>query len=299
MEVKSVKYTNLKNKIHSGKVRDIYNIDDDKLLFVATDRISAFDVIMNEVVPQKGIILNNLSSFWFDFFKDTKSHFISKAEDYDFSDTPYEKIKDKEILKRSTVVKKAERINIECVVRGYITGSAWNEYKSTNSINYKKIEQKLLEAQKFETPIFTPSTKADEGHDEPLSEDDGVNLIGSQLYHELEKISIELYSKAAKYCLGKGIILADTKFEFGYIDNNITLIDEALTPDSSRFWKYTDYELGKSPDPFDKQFLRNWLNEQNWDKTPPPPKLPENVIKSTLKRYLDIYEIITNDNLEL
>ena len=138
MEVKSVKYTNLKNKIHSGKVRDIYNIDDDKLLFVATDRISAFDVIMNEVVPQKGIILNNLSSFWFDFFKDTKSHFISKAEDYDFSDTPYEKIKDKEILKRSTVVKKAERINIECVVRGYITGSAWNEYKSTNSINYKK-----------------------------------------------------------------------------------------------------------------------------------------------------------------
>ena len=233
--------TNLKNKIHSGKVRDIYNIDDDKLLFVATDRISAFDVIMNEVVPQKGIILNNLSSFWFDFFKDTKSHFISKAEDYDFSDTPYEKIKDKEILKRSTVVKKAERINIECVVRGYITGSAWNEYKSTNSINYKKIEQKLLEAQKFETPIFTPSTKADEGHDEPLSSNAGKKLIGDKLYEQLEEISIDLYIKAHDFCENKGIILADTKFEFGIIDNEIILIDEVLTPDSSRFWKKDDY----------------------------------------------------------
>lgn len=298
MNSKSVKHTNLKNKIHSGKVRDIYEIDEDKLLFVATDRISAFDVIMEQTVPGKGIVLNNLSSFWFDFFNNYNTHFISKAQDFDFSNTDYDEIIDVEILKRSTVVKKAERIDMECVVRGYITGSAWNEYKSSNSVNFKPIMDNLLEAEKFKTPIFTPSTKAEEGHDEALSEKEGKNLVGSEIYSKLEYLSIDLYSKAAKFCENKGILLADTKFEFGFIDDQIILIDEVLTPDSSRFWKSSEYRIGNSPDPFDKQFLRNWLNDQVWDKTPPPPELPDEVIKNTLKRYLDIYEIITNDNLE-
>lgn len=298
MNSKSVKHTNLKNKIHSGKVRDIYEIDEDKLLFVATDRISAFDVIMEQTVPGKGIVLNNLSSFWFDFFNNYNTHYISKAQDFDFSNTDYDEIIDVEILKRSTVVKKAERIDMECVVRGYITGSAWNEYKSSNSVNFKPIMDNLLEAEKFKTPIFTPSTKAEEGHDEALSEKEGKNLVGSEIYSKLEYLSIDLYSKAAKFCENKGILLADTKFEFGFIDDQIILIDEVLTPDSSRFWKSSEYRIGNSPDPFDKQFLRNWLNDQVWDKTPPPPKLPDEVIKNTLKRYLDIYEIITNDNLE-
>ena len=298
MNSKSVKHTNLKNKIHSGKVRDIYEIDEDKLLFVATDRISAFDVIMEQTVPGKGIVLNNLSSFWFDFFNNYNTHFISKAQDFDFSNTDYDEIIDVEILERSTVVKKAERIDMECVVRGYITGSAWNEYKSSNSVNFKPIMDNLLEAEKFKTPIFTPSTKAEEGHDEALSEKEGKNLVGSEIYSKLEDLSIDLYSKAAKFCENKGILLADTKFEFGFIDDQIILIDEVLTPDSSRFWKSSDYRIGNSPDPFDKQFLRNWLNDQVWDKTPPPPELPDEVIKNTLKRYLDIYEIITNDNLE-
>jgi len=298
MNSKSVKHTNLKNKIHSGKVRDIYEIDEDKLLFVATDRISAFDVIMEQTVPGKGIVLNNLSSFWFDFFNNYNTHFISKAQDFDFSNTEYDEIFDLEILKRSTVVKKAKRIDMECVVRGYITGSAWNEYKSSSSVNFKPIMDNLLEAEKFKTPIFTPSTKAEEGHDEALSEKQGKNLVGSEIYSKLEDLSIDLYSKAAKFCENKGILLADTKFEFGFIDDQIILIDEVLTPDSSRFWKSSDYRIGNSPDPFDKQFLRNWLNDQVWDKTPPPPDLPDEVIKNTLKRYLDIYEIITNDNLE-
>lgn len=298
MNSKSVKHTNLKNKIHSGKVRDIYEIDEDKLLFVATDRISAFDVIMEQTVPGKGIVLNNLSSFWFDFFNNYNTHYISKAQDFDFSNTEYDEIFDLEILKRSTVVKKAKRIDMECVVRGYITGSAWNEYKSSNSVNFKPIMDNLLEAEKFKTPIFTPSTKAEEGHDEALSEKEGKNLVGSEIYSKLEDLSIDLYSKAAKFCENKGILLADTKFEFGFIDDQIILIDEVLTPDSSRFWKSSEYRIGNSPDPFDKQFLRNWLNDQVWDKTPPPPELPDEVIKNTLKRYLDIYEIITNDNLE-
>jgi len=298
MQFEKIKKTNLNNKIHSGKVRDIYKLDNDKLLFIATDRISAYDVIMNEPIGGKGIILNNLSAFWFDFFKSYNTHFICKGEDFDFSNyKDFYNLND-QIIKRSTIVKKAQRIDIECVVRGYITGSAWKEYKKSKTINFKKINNTLLEGERFIPPIFTPSTKAEEGHDEPLSEKQGENLIGKDLYKKLEDISIELYNKANEYCLSKGIILADTKFEFGFVDNKITLIDEVLTPDSSRFWKLSDYKIGSSPEPYDKQFLRNWLGNQIWDKTPPPPKLPNEVIKNTLKRYLDIYEVITDDKLK-
>tara|TARA_Y100001970_G_scaffold41483_1_gene51235 strand:+ start:13434 stop:14330 length:897 start_codon:yes stop_codon:yes gene_type:complete len=294
-----LKNTNLNNKIHSGKVRDIYELNDDFLLFVATDRISAFDVIMNEVVPGKGIILNQLSSFWFNLLKEYENHYISSGIDFDFSTFNNHKNLDQKILQRSTIVKKAKRIDMECVVRGYITGSAWNEYKKHQTMNGMILDKNIVEAQKFETPIFTPSTKASEGHDEPLSKTEGQNLIGSELYNQLEEISINIYQKAHTYCLNKGIILADTKFEFGIIENKITLIDEVLTPDSSRFWKSDDYFEGKSPNPYDKQFLRNWLNDQTWDKNPPPPSVPNEIINKTLLRYLEIYEIITNDKLNI
>jgi phosphoribosylaminoimidazole-succinocarboxamide synthase len=294
-----LKHTNLKNKIHSGKVRDIYKLDKELLLFVATDRISAFDVIMNEVVPGKGRILNELSSFWFNFFSEYNSHYVSKGLDFDFS--KYEDFSnlDKKILQRSTIVKKAKRIDMECVVRGYITGSAWSEYKDHQTMNGMELEKNIIEAEEFETPFFTPSTKASEGHDEPLTKKEGQNLIGKDLYQKLKDISINIYNKAQSYCLKKGIILADTKFEFGLIDNKIILIDEVLTPDSSRFWKSDDYSAGKSPNPFDKQFLRNWLNEQTWDKNPPPPNVPNEIINKTLGRYLEIYEILTNDKLNI
>ncbi|MBC78820.1 MAG: phosphoribosylaminoimidazolesuccinocarboxamide synthase [Chloroflexi bacterium] len=294
-----LKNTNLNNKIHSGKVRDIYELNDDFLLFVATDRISAFDVIMNEVVPGKGIILNQLSSFWFNLLEEYENHYISSGIDFDFSTFNNHKNLDQKILQRSTIVKKAKRIDMECVVRGYITGSAWNEYKKHQTMNGMILDKNIVEAQKFETPIFTPSTKASEGHDEPLSKTEGENLIGSELYNQLEEISINIYQKAHTYCLNKGIILADTKFEFGIIENKITLIDEVLTPDSSRFWKSDDYFEGKSPNPYDKQFLRNWLNDQTWDKNPPPPSVPNEIINKTLLRYLEIYEIITNDKLNI
>jgi len=294
-----LKNTNLFNKIHSGKVRDIYELNKDLLLFVATDRISAFDVIMNEVVPGKGIILNKLSAFWFDLLDEYENHYVSSGTEFDFSEFKNHKDIDPKILQRSTIVKKANRIDMECVVRGYITGSAWKEYEDNHTMNGMPLNKNIVEAQKFESPIFTPSTKASEGHDQPLSKNEGQNLVGIDLYNKLEQISIDIYQKAHSFCSNKGIILADTKFEFGIIDNKIILIDEVLTPDSSRFWKSEDYFEGKSPNPYDKQFLRNWLNDQTWDKNPPPPNVPNEIINKTLLRYLEIYEIITNDKFKI
>jgi len=299
MYIDPVLTTNFDRKLHSGKVRDIYDLDDDKLLMISTDRISAFDVIMSEAVPGKGIILNNLSKFWFDFFDKTDNHFISSGIDYDFSQKSQFQSLDIKYLNRSCIVKKAQRIDMECVVRGYITGSAWEEYKITGKINSRNIQSNLREGEKFSEPIFTPSTKATEGHDQPLSKSDGENLVGKELYTTLENISIDLFSRAHNHCLTKGILLADTKFEFGYIDGKISLIDEVLTPDSSRFWKIENHTVGTSPEPFDKQFLRNWLNNQEWDKSPPPPKVPDEILKNTLNRYINIYEILTEDKIKL
>ena len=299
MYIDPVLTTNFDRKLHSGKVRDIYDLDDDKLLMISTDRISAFDVIMSEAVPGKGIILNNLSKFWFDFFDKTDNHFISSGNDYDFSQISRFQSIDIKYLNRSCIVKKAQRIDMECVVRGYITGSAWEEYKLTGKINSRNIPSDLREGEKFSKPIFTPSTKAIEGHDQPLSQSEGENLVGKEIYTTLENISIDLFSQAHTHCLTKGILLADTKFEFGYIDGKISLIDEVLTPDSSRFWKIENHSVGTSPEPFDKQLLRNWLNNQEWDKSPPPPKVPDEILKNTLKRYINIYEILTEDKIKL
>jgi phosphoribosylaminoimidazole-succinocarboxamide synthase len=271
---------------------------------VASDRISAFDVIMPNPVPGKGIILTHMSAFWFEMlsFSPVKTHFICLA-----SDAYADRLRaagplaaaSPEIVDRSTVVRRARRIDMECVVRGYITGSAWTEYRQHGTINGRAVRAGMREAEQFSEPQFTPSTKAASGHDEPLSREEGIELVGAEIYETLESMSIDIYERAHEYAARKGMILADTKFEFGYIDDQIALIDEVLTPDSSRFWDAAEWQPGKSPPPFDKQFLRNWLLEQDWDRTPPAPVLPDEIIVRTRDRYLQAYERLTGKSLIL
>ncbi len=295
----SIYETNLPGLTHRGKVRDTYELKDNLLLMIVTDRISAFDVVLPDPIPGKGKILASMSKFWFNTTKHIiPNHFIGLASEPE----TFELIKDNEISlllndeikERAMVVKKAKRIDIECIVRGYITGSAWSEYKKTQQINKINIEHGLVEAQKFPEFIFTPSTKAEIGHDEPLSPQETYDLIGEDLTKNLEQISIDIFSFAHEYSLSKGIILADTKMEFGFLNDQLILIDELLTPDSSRFWASNDYKLGKSPEPFDKQYLRNWLTDQNWDKNPPAPSLPEKIINQTIEKYSESFQILTS-----
>ena len=302
MSQKGIYNSNLPNITHAGKVRDTYELNDELLLMVVTDRISAFDVVMDTAIPRKGEVLAKMSEFW---FKKTNhiipNHFIGLASDSKtfelISDFPIAKHLDEGLRKRSMVVKKAKRIDIECIVRGYITGSAWSEYKKTKTVNKMPIPQDLVEAAEFPEFIFTPSTKAEVGHDEPLSPNETKELIGEDLYDQVKSKSIEIYTYANEYSRSKGMILADTKFEFGFIDNKLSLIDEALTPDSSRFWSINDYKPGKSPLPYDKQYLRNWLLTQNWNKKPPPPQMPKDVLDKTIEKYIDCLETVTGIKL--
>ncbi|MCP4632561.1 MAG: phosphoribosylaminoimidazolesuccinocarboxamide synthase [candidate division Zixibacteria bacterium] len=275
----------------SGKVRDIYDLGEN-LLFVATDRISAFDVIMKQGIPGKGEMLTKISAFWFDLLKDViPNHMIAAY----FNEFP-ENLKEFPNLKgRSMIVKKVERIDIECIVRGYITGSAWKEYKSLDSnagvkvLYGNKIPDNLIESQEFPEPIFTPSTKADDGHDENISLGKFYEIIGEKRGDEIVNSSIMLYKRASEYARTRGIILADTKFEFGLDDDKLILIDEALTPDSSRFWNVENYVPGKSQDSYDKQYLRDYLKSVGWTGTPPPPDLPDEVINNTARKYREAY----------
>ena len=295
----SIFETDFPGLFNRGKVRDTYELKDDLLLMIVTDRISAFDVVLPNPIPNKGKVLASMTNFW---FKSTEhiipNHFIGLASDPEiFNLIKKNKISDllnDELKERSMVVKKAKRIDIECIVRGYITGSAWSEYKKTNQINKTDIEPGLIEGQRFSTFLFTPSTKAEVGHDEPLSPQETYDLIGEDLTKKLKKISIDVFSYAHEYCLSKGMILADTKMEFGFIDGKLNLIDELLTPDSSRFWATSDYKLGQSPQPFDKQYLRNWLTDQNWNKNPPAPELPQYIINKTFEKYSECFQTLTN-----
>ncbi|MBM32432.1 MAG: phosphoribosylaminoimidazolesuccinocarboxamide synthase [Chloroflexi bacterium] len=294
----SIFETNLPGLTHRGKVRDTYELNDNLLLMIVTDRISAFDVVLPDPIPGKGKILASMSKFWFNATKHIiPNHFIglaSEPETFDLiKENKISSLLDDEIKARTMVVKKAKRIDIECIVRGYITGSAWSEYKKTQQINKINIEPGLLEAQKFPKFLFTPSTKAEIGHDEPLSPQETYDLIGEELTNKLEQISIDIFTFAHQYSLSKGIILADTKMEFGFLNDQLILIDELLTPDSSRFWSSNDYKLGKSPEPFDKQHLRNWLIKQDWDKNPPAPNLPEKIINQTIEKYSESFQILT------
>jgi phosphoribosylaminoimidazole-succinocarboxamide synthase len=273
-----------------GKVRDVYGIDD-KLLLIVTDRISAFDFVLHEPIPNKGICLTQISKFWFEYFKDIiPNHLISA----DISDFP-EKLKIyPELLKgRSMLVKKAKVFPVECIVRGYISGSAWKSYQKDRTVCGIKLLEGLKESEKFDEPLFTPSTKADTGHDINISFEKMKEIIGEKDAEKIKALSLKIYNKGTRYALDKGIIIADTKFEFGKIGDKIILVDEVLTPDSSRFWLADQYEPGKSQPSFDKQYVRDYLSSTGWDKNSSPPNLPEDVIKETQNKYQEAYERIT------
>jgi phosphoribosylaminoimidazole-succinocarboxamide synthase len=259
--------------INRGKVRDLYEVDD-FLLIVATDRISAFDVIMPNSIPGKGKILTQISSFWFHEMEDiVENHLIStRVEEFPAKCRPYEE----ELRERSMLVKKAVPLPVECVVRGYLAGSGWKDYSNGNPVSGVVLPRGLKEASRLSEPIFTPSTKAEEGeHDAPISRVEMENIIGRELTEKVIDISMMIYSRASETAEKKGIIIADTKMEFGILDNKLILIDELLTPDSSRFWPRDDFEEGRPQKSFDKQFLRDYLLSTNWDKRPPAPELPE------------------------
>jgi len=283
--------TNLPLKgFKKGKVRDIYEVDD-KLLIIATDRISAFDFVLHEPIPNKGICLTQISKFWFDFFKDkVPNHLISA----DIADFP-EKLKaHKDVLAgRSMLVKKTQVFPVECIVRGYISGSAWKSYEEDGTVCGIKLPKGLVESDKFDEPLFTPSTKAEAGHDINISFEKMKELVGNKNAQKIKDFSLKIYNEGSEYAQKKGIIVADTKFEFGRIGDEVILIDEVLTPDSSRFWPADLYKPGKSPPSFDKQSVRDYLTSTGWDKNSDPPHLPENVIIETQKKYQEAYEKIT------
>ncbi|MFQ5965805.1 MAG: phosphoribosylaminoimidazolesuccinocarboxamide synthase [Candidatus Scalinduaceae bacterium] len=282
-------------KLHNhGKVRDIYEIND-KLLIVATDRISAFDYILPNGIPYKGKVLTRLSEFWFKYIGNlTENHLITTAIE------GIDKLKkeDTDVLRdRSMLVKKVDVIPIECVVRGYLAGSGWKEYKENGTICKIKLPANLKECDKLPEPIFTPATKATTGHDENISFEEAAKIIGKELAEELKQKSIEIYTKASEYALTKGIIISDTKFEWGKYGDKILLIDEVLTPDSSRFWPMETYSPGRSQPSFDKQFVRDYLETSGWDKNSPPPSLPEEIIQTTSKKYLEAYAKLTGEEI--
>lgn len=276
-------------KISSGKVREIYEVDNDSLMLVVSDRISAFDVILPNPVPDKGKVLNKISEFWFDYLKGfVKNHVIST----NINEFP-EEFKGPEFEGRSMLVKKLKMLPIECIVRGYITGSGWKSYKENGTVCGIKLPEGLQESEKLPEPIFTPSTKAAEGHDENISFEETCKLIGEELATKVRDTAIEIYSKCAEYAATKGIIIADTKFEFGLDENgDLVLGDEVLTPDSSRFWPADDYEIGRGQKSFDKQYMRDWLKENKWDASNPTP-IPEDVINTTRAKYIEAYERLT------
>ena len=280
--------------IHQGKVRDIYDIDQRKMLIVTTDRLSAFDIIMGEPIPYKGEVLTRMANFWFDYFKDIPNHLTHEnPEDYVLPDEI------RQVKGRAIVVKKLIPIPIEAIVRGYIIGSGWKEYQLSQTICGIGLPEGLKQADRLPQVLFTPSNKAKQGqHDENITLDQCRKLIGDDLTQKVSDISIEIYSKAAALAKAKGIIIADTKFEFGLdSDNQVTLMDEVLTPDSSRFWPEESYQVGVSPPSFDKQYVRDWLESQTWNKKAPAPKLPKNVIDETSQKYKEAFFKITGQDL--
>jgi phosphoribosylaminoimidazole-succinocarboxamide synthase len=285
-------------KLHaSGKVRDVYYIGDKQLLFVATDRISAFDYILATGIPNKGRVLSQISLFWFDFLADIVPNHLVTA---DVDQYPKEIRQYADQLRgRSMLVKRAEMFPVECVVRGYISGSAWKEYKASGKVSGITLPTGLKESDAFPEPIFTPSTKATTGHDENISFDQMCETVGGETAEKLRDLTLRVYTKAADYARTRGIILADTKFEFGITDKGITLADEVLTPDSSRFWPADKYQPGRAQDSYDKQYVRDYLEEIHWNKQPPAPSLPPDVARRTSEKYLEAYFQLTGHKLDV
>ncbi len=281
--------------IGRGKVRDIYDLGD-KLLIVATDRISAFDVVLPAGVPDKGRVLTQMSAFWFERTGSiVPNHFLAVVEDTRVEGVPIELPRD--MIGRAMVVRKAEMIAVECVVRGYLSGSGWADYQKTGAISGVKLPPELLESHELAEPIFTPTSKAEEGHDMPITYKDVVALAGERAANAMKVRSLALYRYGRDYARDLGIIIADTKFEFGWLDEEVILIDEALTPDSSRFWPADEYEPGRGQRSIDKQFVRDHLSAIGWDKKPPGPELPEEIVAKTTKTYVEAFETITGRTL--
>ncbi len=278
-----------------GKVRDVYEVGEN-LLIVASDRISAFDWVLPSLIPNKGKILTQLSKFWFEFTKlICLNHIITTEVD----EYPVVLRKHREKLdKRSMLVKKTEVIPVECVVRGYLAGSGWKDYKASGSTSGVKLREGLKQGDRLDEPIFTPATKAEEGHDINISFKEMQKLVGSDLAQKVKAVSFELYKKASLHALSKGIIIADTKFEFGMLNDELVLVDEIFTPDSSRFWPVESFSPGRSQPNLDKQFVRDYLESTEWDKNSPPPPLPQEIVLQTAERYMEIYRLLT-DKTEL
>lgn len=281
----------------SGKVRDVYDATPDQLLFVATDRISAFDYILATGIPQKGRVLTQISLFWFDYLADIVPNHLVTA-DVESYPAAIRKYSD-QLRGRSMLVHRAEMFPVECVVRGYISGSAWKEYKSTGKVCGIELPSGLKESDAFPEPIFTPATKATTGHDENISFDQMCDIVGVETASHLRDLSLRVYKKAASYARTRGIIIADTKFEFGRTEKGITLADEVLTPDSSRFWPADKYAPGQAQDSYDKQYVRDYLEQIHWNKQPPAPALPPEVAQRTSEKYLDAYFQLTGHKLDV
>ena len=271
-----------------GKVRDVYDLGD-SFLFVATDRISAFDVVLSPGIPDKGRILNQISNFWFKHFPAVDNHLL----EIDFDRFPSHVRAHEELRGRSVIVRKCSVIPIECVARGYLVGSGWSEYKQSGTVCGIRLDKGLQVASKLPEPIFTPATKEETGHDQNISFEKMAEMIGGDLAAKLRDLTLTLYSRAAEYALSRGIIIADTKFEFGLDTGRVVWIDEALTPDSSRFWPAEQYKVGANPPSYDKQFVRDWLETTGWNKTPPAPELPKDVVAKTREKYVEAFRQLT------
>ena len=277
-----------------GKVRDVYDLGD-RFLFVATDRISAFDVVLSPGIPDKGKVLTQISTYWFNKFDDVENHLLET----DFDRFPDDIRKHEELRGRSVLVKKCDVVPVECVARGYLVGSGLKEYKESGKVCGIELEPGLTTASKLSTPIFTPATKEETGHDINISFERMSEIVGGGLASKLRDLTLSLYSRAADFAQSRGIIIADTKFEFGLIGDQVIWIDEALTPDSSRFWPADSYAVGKNPPSFDKQFVRDWLETTGWDKNPPAPELPREVVEKTREMYLEAYKVLTGERLQV
>jgi phosphoribosylaminoimidazole-succinocarboxamide synthase len=277
-----------------GKVRDVYDLGD-RYLFVATDRISAFDVVLSPGIPDKGSVLTQISNFWFGRFSLLENHLLET----DFDRFPEEIRAFEELRGRSVIVKKCEVVPVECVARGYLVGSGLKEYQKTGEVCGIRLPAGLTVASQLPEPIFTPATKEETGHDINISFERMASLVGEELSSQLRDLTISIYDEAARYALTRGIIIADTKFEFGLLDGRIVWIDEALTPDSSRFWPADQYAVGSNPPSYDKQFVRDWLETTGWDKNPPAPQLPADVVEHTRAKYLEAYRELTGEELQV
>ena len=278
--------------IHSGKVRDVYDVGDGRLVMVASDRISAFDVVLPQPVPDKGRVLTGMTQFWSTQLADVApTHLIST----DTAELEAAAPELDDLAGRSMLVHRAEMLPIECIVRGYLVGSAWKEYRASGTMHGTELPEGMQEADRLPEPVFTPSTKAEEGHDENIDFATACDLVGTDVAEDARRISLELFSAGAALAAERGIIIADTKFELGWIDGRLAVCDEVLTPDSSRFWSVEEWKPGATPPSFDKQPVRDWLEGTGWDKKPPPPELPDDVVEATRRRYIEAYERITGN----